>query len=89
MDDIDEVLARLARTPPPAVLDGLEARVLSRIGTLPASRVQPGLGVIMIAALAIGMIGAGFPAASVPATSPSPLGAVIPLAPSTLLAGAP
>ena len=50
MDDIDEALARLARAPIPAALDGLEAHVLARIATPPASRAGFGVGAIMVAA---------------------------------------
>jgi hypothetical protein len=89
MDDIDEALARLARAPIPAALDGLEAHVLARIATPPASRAGFGVGAIMVAALAIGMIGAGIPASPSTAASLSPLGMSSPLAPSTLLAGTP
>lgn len=89
MDDIDEALARLARAPIPAALDGLEAHVLARIATPPASRAGFSVGAIMVAALAIGMIGAGIPASPSTAASLSPLGMSSPLAPSTLLAGTP
>jgi len=89
MDDIDEALTRLARAPVPAAFDGLEARVLARIATPPPSRAGLGMGAIMVAALAIGMIGAGIPASSGTAASLSPLGSSSPLAPSTLLAGTP
>lgn len=89
MDDIDEALTRLARAPVPAALDGLEARVLARIATPPASRAGLGVGAVAIAALAIGMIGAGIPASPGTAASLSPFGTNSPLAPSTLLAGTP
>ena len=62
MDDLDRALARLAGAPVPAALDDVEARVLARISTRPVVR-QTGLsiGVVTIAALAIGMIGAELP----------------------------
>lgn len=88
MDDIDEALTRLARAPVPAALDGLEARVLARIATPRSSRAGIGIGAITLSALAIGMIGAGFPASPSTAASLSPFGANSPFAPSTLLAGA-
>ena len=87
MDDIDEALTRLARAPVPA-LDGIEARVLAQIGMPRASRGGFGVGAITVAALAIGMIGSGFPASPSTAAPLSPFGANSPLAPSTLLAGA-
>ncbi len=90
MDDLDAMLMRLAQAPVPASLDGIEARVLARIGARPAVRVGMGVGAMTIAAaLVIGVVGAGVPAKSASAASLSPLGPVSPLAPSTLLLGAP
>lgn len=90
MDDIDRALARLACAPVPAGLDGLEARVLARIGTRPIAR-QTGLGVGVIAgaALVIGMVGASLPSTASAVAPLSPLSGNSPLAPSTLLAGTP
>lgn len=88
MDDIDEALTRLARAPVTVALDGMEARVLARIAAPPATRAGLGIGAITVAALAIGMIGAGFPAAPSSAAPLSPFGANSPFAPSTLLVGA-
>lgn len=87
MDDLDEALIRLARAPVPAALDGLEARVLARIATPRATQAGIGIGAITIAALAIGIIGAGFPASPSTAASIAPFGANSPFAPSTLLVG--
>ncbi|WP_298092199.1 hypothetical protein [uncultured Sphingomonas sp.] len=68
MDDLDRALARLADAPAPAALDGMEARVLARIGTRPVVRQAGlGLGVVTVAALAMGMIGAELPASASPA----------------------
>lgn len=91
MDDLDAVLMRLAHAPVPTSLDGIEARVLARIGARPAVRAGMGVGAVTIAAaLVMGVLGAGFPAKEAGAVSPlSPLGPVSPLAPSTLLVGAP
>lgn len=91
MDDIDSLLARLAHAPTPVTLDGLEARVLDRLSASPTSRMGVGIGVFAIlGALAIGMAGAGLPAASAVVRSPLlPFGTNSPLAPSTLLAGTP
>lgn len=89
MHELDRALARLAGAPVPAELDGIEARVLARIGARPTVRgAGIGLGVVTITALAMGMASAGVPAA---AREPSlaPLGAASPLAPSTLLMGEP
>ena len=88
MDNLDKALTRLARAPVPAALDGLEARVLARIATPPTSRAGLGMGAIMVGALAIGVIGAGFPASPGASASISPFGANSPFAPSTLLVGA-
>ncbi len=87
MNDLDDALTRLALAPVPA-LDGLEARVLARIATPRAAQAGIGIGAITIAALAIGMVGAGFPASPSIAAPLSPFGANSPFAPSTLLVGA-
>lgn len=87
MDDLDEALTRLARAPVPA-LDGLEMSVLARIAAPRATQAGIGIGAIMVAALAIGVVGAGFPASPSAAASISPFGANSPFAPSTLLVGA-
>ena len=90
MDDLDRALARLADAPAPAALDGIEARVLARIDTRPIVRQAGlGLGVVMVAALAMGVIGAELPASASPAVSLAPLGGTSPLAPSSLLIGEP
>lgn len=88
MNDLDDMLARLARAPAPQALDGLEERVLAQIAMPRASRAGLGVGAITIAALTIGMIGAGLPASPSTASPLSPFGANSPLAPSTLLVGA-
>lgn len=91
MDDIDGMLATLARAPVPAGLDGLEGRVLDRLAAASTSRGGIGIGVFaVVGALALGMAGAAVPAASAAATSASsPFDPGLPLAPSTLLAGTP
>ena len=90
MDDLDRTLARLAGAPVPASLDGIEAQVLARIGARPVARLTGlGLGVVTVAALAIGMVGAELPATASPSVSLAPLGGASPLAPSALLVGEP
>lgn len=90
MDDLDRVLARLAGAPVPDTLDGIENQVLARIGSRPVVRgAGIGIGVVTIAALAIGMVGAELPASASPAVSLAPLGGASPLAPSALLVGKP
>lgn len=90
MDELDRALARLADAPAPAALEGIEARVLARIGTRPVVRQAGlGLGAVTIAALAIGVVGAELPASASPTVSLAPLGGVSPLAPSSLLIGEP
>lgn len=89
MDKIDEALARLASAPIPPALGGLEARVLARITSQPTTRVGVGMGVITGIALAMGVAGASIPASPGSAASLAPLGTHSPLAPSTLLVGAP
>lgn len=91
MNNLDEALARLAGAPVPAALDEIEAGVLARISVRPAVR-QAGIGigvVTTIAALAIGMVGAGVPASASGAASLAPLGGSSALAPSMLLVGEP
>ena len=90
MDDLDRTLARLAGAPVPASLDGIEAQVFARIGAQPVARLTGlGVGGVMVAALAIGMVGAELPATASPAVSLTPLGGASPLAPSVLLIGEP
>lgn len=90
MDDLDRALARLAGAPLPTALEGIEDQVLARISARPVVRQAGlGLGVVTIAALAIGMIGAELPATASPAVSLAPLGGASPLAPSSLLIGEP
>ena len=90
MDDLDRALARLAGAPVPDALDGIENQVLARIGSRPAVRgAGICIGVVTIAALAIGMVGAELPASASPAVSLAPLGGASPLAPSALLVGEP
>ena len=91
MDDLDKALAKLAGAPVPAALDDIEAGVLARVRRRPTFR-ETGLGigvVTTIAALAIGVVGAGVPAPTSSAASLAPLGGSSPLAPSTLLVGEP
>ena len=89
MDDLDRALARLADVPAPTALDDMEARVLARISAGSAPRTGLHVGVVIIAALAIGVAGGGVPATASAPGSLSPLTGGSPLAPSTLLAGAP
>lgn len=90
MDDLDRALARLAGAPLPTALEGIEDQVLARISARPVVRQAGlGLGVMTMAALAIGMIGAELPATASPAVSLAPLGGASPLAPSSLLIGEP
>ena len=90
MDDLDGALARLAGAPGPLALDGIEARVLARIGARPTARgAGIGIGTVAIAALAIGMVGGGVPATARSVPSLALLGGASMLAPSTLLAGTP
>jgi hypothetical protein len=91
MNDLDEMLTKLAMAPVPDDLDGMEAKVLARIAARPLARIGMGVGAMTIAtALVMGIVGAGVPTRQASAMSPlSPLGPVSPLAPSTLLLGAP
>lgn len=90
MDDLDRALARVAGAPLPTALEGIEDQVLARISPRPVVRQAGlGLGVVTIAALAIGMIAAELPVTASPAVSLAPLGGASPLAPSSLLVGEP
>lgn len=90
MDILDRALARLATAPAPAALAGIDAAVFARIAArADARRGAIGTGAVAIAALVIGMAGAELPAPPPPAMSLAPLSATAPLAPSTLLVGAP
>ena len=87
MDDVDRALARLANVPVPTALDGVEARVFARISAGPASRTGLHVGAVIVAALAIGLIGGGVPATAREPVLLSPLIGGSPFAPSTLLTG--
>jgi hypothetical protein len=89
MDDLDRALARLADVPAPHALDDMEARVFARIGAQSTPRTGLHIGAVVVAALAIGVVGGGVPATASSPASLSPLAGGSPLAPSTLLAGAP
>ncbi len=91
MDDLDRALARLADAPVPVALDGIETRVLARIGAQSTARYAgAGFGAVAVVALMIGMVGAELPATASPAAaSLTPLGGTSALAPSTLLTGEP
>lgn len=90
MDDLDKTLARLADAPVPAGLDDIEQRVMARLAT-GAGTSNPGAGIgigaVMIAALAIGVLGADLPATGGSIDSLAPLGGGSPLTPSALLIG--
>ena len=90
MDDLDAALTRLAREPTPLFND-MQARVFARVAARPAA--GPGMRIELLAigaALAMGVAGAGFTAYPAQAeASLAPLGGHTPLAPSTLLIGAP
>lgn len=87
MDDLDRVLMKLAGAPAPAGLDDIGARVMARIGTRPIMREAGlGIGTVIVAALVIGVAGAGLTPTASAGASLAPLGDVSPLAPSTLLA---
>ena len=89
MNDLDELLGRLARAPTPVALDSLEDRVLARLKSKPSARNGIGLGVATaLAALMMGMAG-GVPASATGISPLAPLGPAAPLAPSSLLLGTP
>lgn len=90
MMDIDETLGRLATTPVHGGLDRLDETVFARVHALnERDRRAPGriAAIAALGAVAMGVAGAGIPAATASATSLSPFGAAAALAPSTLLLG--
>jgi hypothetical protein len=89
MNHLDESLARLAHAPPPPELEGLRGRVLAQLDAHRPHRAGYGMGVIMFAALGMGVIGARIPSLADPVVAVSPLESANALAPSTLLVGEP
>jgi hypothetical protein len=89
MSNLDESLARLASAPTPPELDGLPHRVLAQLNIHRPHRAGYGMGVIMLAALGMGVIGARIPSQADPGIAVSPLESANALAPSTLLVGEP
>lgn len=89
MNDIDEMLARLAREPVHPGLGGIEAGVFARIGEARAARAGVGMGALaIVVAVGMGVAGAGAPPATAQPRAPlSPFGLSTPLAPSSLLVG--
>ncbi len=92
MDRLDPVLQRLRHQPVDARLDGIGARIFSRIEILrERRRARATMGCLAICALTIGFTGGMTDiAAPRPRTDASPLTLIAgppPLAPSTLLTG--
>lgn len=88
MNNLDDVLARLAHEPVHPGLDRIEAGVLARIGDAPSIAGMSMAALAVFVALGMGVAGAGAPAAiAQPSALTSPLGLSTPLAPSSLLAG--
>lgn len=90
MMDIDETLGRLAAAPVHGGLERLDEAVFARVRALnERDRRTPGriAAVAAIGAVAMGVAGAGIPAATASAAGLSPFGAAAALAPSTLLLG--
>lgn len=88
MPEIDNLLASLAREPVSPALDGMDARVLARIGERPSPG-GAGFGMAaVIAAVLIGIVGGGVPAVTAQARpSLAPLGPSAALTPAALLTG--
>ncbi|WP_454886322.1 hypothetical protein [Sphingomonas oryzagri] len=89
-DDLDDMLARLARSSTHPGLDALDRAVFARIDAARVARRAGGMLALASAAAALlmGVAGATLPAAAAQAApSLSPFGPADPLAPSTLLGG--
>lgn len=89
MDNLDDMLARLAQEPVHPGIDGIEAGVFARIGEAQVGRAGVGMGALaIVVAVGMGVAGAGLPPAKAQARAPLlPLGLSTPLAPSSLLVG--
>ena len=84
MNNLDDMLARLAREPVHPRLDGIETGVFACIGEAQSARAGIGMGAFaVVVAIGMGVTGAGAPPVSAQARAPlSPLGLSTPLAPS-------
>ena len=86
MTDIDKMLSRLALAPVHAGLAAIDDAVLTRLSQRAAQIPSSALALAAVAALMVGVAGAGLPSSRAEAPTFVPFGQPPALAPSTLLA---
>lgn len=84
MIDLDDTLSRLAAAPVHSGLAAIDDAVLARLSARAAQIPGSAIGLVAVAAVLIGVAGAGLP--STRAEAAGPFGQPSALAPSTLLA---
>ncbi|QEH95254.1 hypothetical protein FXF46_02475 [Gluconobacter thailandicus] len=91
MNELDILLAQVRDAPVNPRLNGLDTRVIAEMARIRSNPVpsRSTFGVAVAAALVIGIAGATLPTHGVEANSISSFDMHLPLAPSTLLLGAP
>ena len=87
MNNLDAILTRLAGTPVPSSLDGIDQSVFEGIEMRVAQRQRRRVGVVSISgALLVGIVSAAVPAREeAAASSMAPLALVSPLSPAAIL----
>ena len=89
MNDLDNILARLADRPFPPNLATIDHGVLARITEDRTEHTRRGVGIASLSiALFMGIAGAVMPTRDPAATSLAPLGPMSPLSPAALLGAA-
>ena len=86
MIDLDDTLNRLAAAPVHAGLAAIDDAVLTRLAQRAAQIPGSAIALAAVAALLVGVAGAGLPGTSAEAATSAPFGQPSALAPSTLLA---
>ena len=86
MIDLDDTLNRLAAAPVHAGLAAIDDAVLTRLSQRAAQIPGSAIALAAVAALLVGVAGAGLPGTRAEAATSAPFGQPSALAPSTLLA---
>jgi hypothetical protein len=86
MIDLDDTLSQLANAPVHSGLASIDDAVLTRLALCTAQIPGSAIGLAAVAALLVGVAGAGLPSTRAHAASAGPFGQPSALAPSTLLA---
>lgn len=86
MIDLDDTLSRLAAAPVHAGLAAIDDAVLAQVSLRAAQIPGKVMGLAAVAALLVGVAGAGLPGSRAEAAAAGPFGQPSALAPSTLLA---